>query len=399
VVGDPSNRFRGKFSPDEPARDFTAPIVSRLSCNLPGQNSRTSDDDAALRRLKELVASSNRPLETMLATLADAACRLTGASGAAIARWKDGAMICRARSGGTAPPIGARLSAESGISGECLRSGEVQNCADTETHPLVDVEVCRSLGLRSIAVLPIEGWRGASGILEVFSPEPSAFNDHDVGILRQLSALAGRARAAKPHSASSAGNQPAFVLEQRRPSAFLPASDRLWDLASAFFGTRSRPLLFGIGVLAISMVMFSMWLGWQGARVMENRTHAAPSSAGSASQGSATQGDDRSQTSIPSATAPAVVSGALRSPHQAADHKNVATHLQDNDLRDKDPVWNLNPGGEPLFISNGKPSPAMPLRFAAKIDRIPNKKAASKAPEKSAPPSHPLSTLTESSPE
>ena len=394
MVGDPSNQFRGgKFGHDEPDRDFTAQSFSRLSCNLPGQNSRTSDDDAALRQLKDLVASGNRPLEATLATLADAACRLTGASGAAIAMWKDGAMICRARSGGTAPPIGARLSAESGISGQCLRSGEVQNCADTETHPLVDVEVCRSLGLRSIVVLPIEGWRGASGILEVFSHEPSAFKDQDVAILRQLSALAGRARAAKPHSASSVVNQPAFVLEQRRPSAFLPASDRLWDLASAFFGTRSRPLLFGIGVLAISMVMFSMWLGWQGARVMENRPHAAPSSAGSAGEG-----DGLNHSALPTATVPSSVVVGAPAKHEAAGHasklNSVPNHSQDND-----PVWNLNPGGEPLFISNGKPSPATPLKFAAKIDRIPNKKATSKTPEKTAPPSHPRNTLTESSPE
>jgi hypothetical protein len=151
-------------------------------------------------------------------------------------------------------------------------------------------------------------------------------------------------------------------------------------------------------VLAISMVMFSMWLGWQGARIMENRsienrTHAAPSSAGSAGEG-----DSRSQSAIPGGSvAPSVLVG-VPARHQAADHeseiKGVATHLQDND-----PVWNLNPGGEPLFISNGKPSPAMPLKFAAKIDRIPSKKAASKAAEKPETPSDPLNTRTESSPE
>jgi GAF domain len=404
VVGDPSNQFLahqfrgGKSGHDESGRDFTAPAVSRLSCNLPGQNSRTSDDSTTLRHLKDLIASGISPLESMLAMLAIAACRLTGASGAAIAMWKDGAMICRARSGGTAPPIGARLSAESGISGECLRSGEVQNCADTETHPLVDVEVCRSLGFRSIAVLPIEGWREANGILEVFSPEPCAFNDHDIAILRQLSALAGRARAARPHGASSVANQTALLMQQRQPSGFLPASDRFWDLASAFFGTRSRPLLFGIVVLAISMVMFSMWLGWQGARIMENRsmenrTHAAPSSAGSAGEG-----DSRSQSAIPDRTVAPTVVGGAPAKLQGADHesknKGVANHLPEND-----PVWSLNPGGEPLFISNGKPSPAMPLKFAAKIERIPNKKTNSKASEKSALKSSPRNMMTESSPE
>jgi putative methionine-R-sulfoxide reductase with GAF domain len=400
VVGDPSNQFRGsKFGHNETGRDFTAQAFSRLSCNLPGQNSHTLDDSTALRYLKELVASGNRPLESMLSNLADAACRLTGASGAAIAMWKDGAMICRARSGEVAPPIGARLSAESGISGECLRSGEVQNCADTEAHPLVDVEVCRILGLRSIAVLPIDGWRGASGILEVFSHEPSAFNDRDIAVLRELSTLAGRARAARPHSASSVAHKPAMVIEKRNPPGFLIASERFWDLAFAFFGTRSRPLLCGIGVLAIAMVGFSMWLGWQGARVLENRTHAAPASAGTAGKG-----DDVSQSVVPRVTAPspAVVGAAAK--HEAADHdsktRSVTSHFQyGNHFQDNDPVWSPNPGGEPLFISNGKPSPGMPLKFAAKVDRIPNKKTNSKGTEKPVPQSSPQKALTESSPE
>lgn len=404
MVGDPYNQFRaqfrgGEFGHDERGRDFTAPAASRLSCNLPGQDSRSSDDSKTLRHLKDVITSGNRPLELTLAMLADTACRLTGASGAAIAMWKDGAMICRARSGGTAPPIGARLSAESGISGECLRSGELQNCADTENNPLVDVEVCRTLGFRSIVVLPIDGWRGANGILEVFSPEPCAFNDQDIAVLRQLSVLAGRARAAKPHGASSIANQSALLMQPRHPSA----SDRLCDLAAAFFGTRSRPLLFGIGVLAISMVMFSMWLGWQGARVvenrrMENRTHAAPSSAGSTGAP-----NGRSQSAIPDGTtSPTVVVGTPAKLQAADDEskiKSVVNHSQDNHSQDKDPVWSLNPGGEPLFISNGKPSPAMPLKFAAKVDRIPNKKNFGKASEKLAPKANPQKMITESSPE
>jgi hypothetical protein len=52
-----------------------------------------------------------------------------------------------------------------GISGECLRTGKIQHCADTENDPLVDVEVCRGLGLRSIAVLPIQGRGGIKELL------------------------------------------------------------------------------------------------------------------------------------------------------------------------------------------------------------------------------------------
>ncbi|MGA8067467.1 MAG: GAF domain-containing protein, partial [Terriglobales bacterium] len=104
--------------------------------------------------MRNLIATGDHRLDTILGTITDAARQLTGASGAALAMWKDGAMVCRARSGETAPALGARLSAETGISGECLRTGKLQHCLDTENDPLVDVEVCRSLGLRSIAVLP-----------------------------------------------------------------------------------------------------------------------------------------------------------------------------------------------------------------------------------------------------
>ena len=137
-------------------------------------------ESAVLASLKELVAAGDQRLEPILKTITDTARQLTGASGAALAMWREGAMVCRARSGDTAPPLGAQLSAETGISGECLRTGKVQNCADTENDPLVDLEVCRSLGLRSIAVLPILGWRGINGVIEVFSPETAAFSEKHI---------------------------------------------------------------------------------------------------------------------------------------------------------------------------------------------------------------------------
>ena len=166
------------------------------------QRNGDPDEPQLLSTLRELVAAGEHRLDPMLAAIADGALLLTGATGVAIAMWKDGAMVCRARSGETAPPLGAQLSADKGISGECLRTGKVQHCVDTEKNRLVDVEVCRTLGLRSIAVLPIQGWRGVNGILEAFSTEPAAFNPHHLGVLEQLAGLAERARAAKPVGAS-----------------------------------------------------------------------------------------------------------------------------------------------------------------------------------------------------
>ena len=276
----------------------------------------------------------------MLATIADAARQLTGASGAALAMWKDGAMVCRARSGDAAPALGAQLSAETGISGECLRTGEIQHCPDTENDTLVDMEVCRGLGLRSIAVLPIQGWRGINGILEVLSTQPAAFTEPHIALLQQLAALAERARASQPHSASSAAPKLPAALEKSQPSGLLPASDRVGDVALAFLGTRSRPFVLGaVGLIAISLLALVIWLGWRGPDEADGKAHAVTPSA------------------VNATTA------------------NVATALPpDKHPPDNDPVWKASPGGEFLFPSKEKTSAGTPVKFASKVDVVAGKK-------------------------
>ena len=275
----------------------------------------------------------------MLASITDAARQLAGASGAALAMWKDGAMVCRARSGDPAPPLGAHLSAVSGISGECLRTGKMQHCADTENDPLVDAEVCRTLGLRSIAVLPIQGWRGINGILEVFSTRPAAFTEQDILLLQQLAALAERARASQPHNASSATRKIPPVIEKPRTSGLLPASDRVGDVALAFLGARSRPLVLGaIGIVAISLLALVIWLGWRGPDDVDGKAQA--------------------QLKTPSASATIINAETIN----AVTARRPAKRPLDND-----PVWNANPGGEPLVRFAGKTSAGTPVRFASKV--------------------------------
>jgi TonB family protein len=360
VVSPPSSPFRSRTKQKTFDREFSQQIFSSLRDDLRedsyGRPSRNLDESTALSYLKELIAAGDHRLDPMLATLTDAACRLTGATGAALAMWKDGAMMCRARSGETAPAIGARLSADTGISGECLRTGNVQNCADTENDPLVDVEVCRRLGLRSIAVLPIPGWRGINGILEVFSTKPAAFTEQNIELLQQLAALAERARAARPHGASSsAPRQPSAIEKQKPKSSLLPASDRFGDMAMAYLGTRSRSFVLGIGLVAISLIGLAIWLGWRGAEETE-------SGASRATAMSTNQGLD-----------PGVKLGVEETPMEIVVGSSVvgsSGHASDKHALDDDPVWKPNPGGEPLFPTNAKPSPGMPLKFAAKIDRI-----------------------------
>ena len=206
-----------------------------------------------LASLKDLISSGELRLDPMLAAIASAARRLTGASGSAIAMWREGVMVCRARSGETAPALGAELNAETGISGECLRTGEVQHCPDTEKNPLVNVEVCRALGLRSMVVLPIRGWHGINGILEVFGTEPAAFSERQIALLGQLAALAERARSSHPRGASQIVAK--APEEKPRPSGMLRASDRVRVVVLAVVGRRSGRFVLGaIGVAAIVLV-------------------------------------------------------------------------------------------------------------------------------------------------
>jgi TonB family protein len=329
-------------------RDFLPETSSsglgNTSGNISGNISANSDESTTLSSLKELIAAGDHRLDPMLATIADAARQLTGASGAALAMWKDGAMVCRARSGDTAPALGARLSAETGISGECLRSGKTQHCVDTENDPLVDVEVCRSLGLRSIAVLPIQGWRGINGILEVFSTKPATFTEQNIALLQQLAALAERARASQPHDASSAARRLPSAIERPQRSGLFPASDRVGDMALAFLGARSRPLVLGaIGLVAISLLALVIWLGRRGPDEADGKAQATTPSSGGATTVNAT---------VNAATA--------YLPHR---------HPPDND-----PVWKANPGGESLFPSGGKTSAGTPVKFASKMDVVSGKK-------------------------
>lgn len=127
--------------------------------------------------------------EAALRKIAEAALSATGASGAALALRRNGSVLCLARAGEMAPPLGARLDDHSGISGECLREGHALCCHDTETDTRVDAEACRSLGLRSLAVAAVRNGDQIIGILEVFSPHPAAFTERHMEVLRQLAEL------------------------------------------------------------------------------------------------------------------------------------------------------------------------------------------------------------------
>jgi putative methionine-R-sulfoxide reductase with GAF domain len=128
-------------------------------------------------------------LEPAISLIAERAQTLTGASGAAIALRKGDEMVCRARAGRTAPDLGVRLQSDSGISADCVRTGQVVLCHDAQYDPQVDVAACQRLGVRSILAAPLRHFRKTLGVFEVFSSLPHAFADRDVATMQLLSSV------------------------------------------------------------------------------------------------------------------------------------------------------------------------------------------------------------------
>lgn len=128
-------------------------------------------------------------LEPAIGVITERAQVLTGATGAAIALRKGDEVICRARAGRTAPDLGVRLQMDSGISAECLKTGEVVLCNDAEASPYVDRISCTRLGVRSILAAPLRRFQSTLGIFEVLSAAPNAFNHNDVATMQLLSSM------------------------------------------------------------------------------------------------------------------------------------------------------------------------------------------------------------------
>ena len=114
-------------------------------------------------------------LEPGITNIAERAQALTGATGAAIALSTGGEIVCKARTGRTAPDLGVRLQTDSGLSAECVRTGEILLCHDVESNPRVDLASCRRLGARSILVAPLRHCRRTLGVFEVLSATPLCF--------------------------------------------------------------------------------------------------------------------------------------------------------------------------------------------------------------------------------
>ena len=167
------------------------PDNTRVQADLAGSKTPSKSTDSAASSLatdslqeiteiaRKLAAhgggspSLDLAFDLVLHEIAEQARVASGATGAAIALTRDGKMVCRATTGDNAPDLGVSVEAASGLTGICLRTGNVQQCVDTDSYPGVDAETCRRLGVRSMLLIPLVDADQAFGVMELFSSSPS----------------------------------------------------------------------------------------------------------------------------------------------------------------------------------------------------------------------------------
>ena len=206
-------------------------------------------------------------LDLILNQVVEQARKATEATGAAIALARDGQMVCRATAGANAPDLGVRVETESGLTGACLKSGEVQQCSDTETDARVDAEACRRLGVRSMLILPIGEGQKPFGILEVLSSHSHAFGQHDINSLKPLAQrIAVNKRGAEEGAIPDIPNRSETGPERLRELEGLEISPEIASLEETV-DVKGKDIWTSVLVVLViaTAVALGIVIGWGGA--------------------------------------------------------------------------------------------------------------------------------------
>ncbi len=307
------------------------PIVSRVETGLAPSQTRQAASlqvEAVRREVREI----GDDVEAVLLLVTERALSLTGASGAALALLTDGKMVCRARAGEPAPPLGAPVDAKQGLSGECVRNGLLVSCEDTGNDPRIDPEVCRALGIGSLMATPIVSDFRVVGLLEIFSPHSRNFTKVHETVLERLVEMIPKTHREKrqPESIQPEATQPETPIgseavpqppvsgasstepEATEATSMHATPEALWEqkpevseqasqtVAESASGVRPHLLhwtLLGLAILAVAMA-----LGYLVGSTMPSRWTPSPQAsqqsvvngAEAASRGSGQSATDRS---------------------------------------------------------------------------------------------------------
>ena len=190
---------------DRRVADLEAEVTERTRAEE--ELRRDGERFSAIIATQRDIATAELDLSAVMDLIVTRTQALTGSSGAVLEMAEGNEMVYRSASGRAAPYVGLRAPKDAGLSGECLRTGQILRCDDAERDPRVNLEECRRTGARSMIVVPLR-YRGiVIGVLQIVSPELFAFGPVDEQTLQLMAGLIG---AAMSHAAEFRAKQAAL---------------------------------------------------------------------------------------------------------------------------------------------------------------------------------------------
>jgi diguanylate cyclase (GGDEF)-like protein len=153
---------------------------------------------ASLDRLIEtqtVISTTDLDLDGVMSLVAREALVIAGGDGAVVELAEGQEVYCAAAAGTAVPFLGLRLKANASITGECFRTGQLLICTDSETDSRVGREACRTVGARSMIVVPLAHGGEVKGVLIVWSTAAHDFRGHESQLLSLLANTSGAAMA------------------------------------------------------------------------------------------------------------------------------------------------------------------------------------------------------------
>jgi GAF domain-containing protein len=239
----------------EESSELAPPAKPHPAVPIPDRSGLLSGVEAVRREIHEI----GDDVDAVLQLVTERALTLTGASGAALAFLTEDKMICRARAGEPAPPLGTPVNVKEGLSGECVRSDLLVSCEDTENDPRVDPEVCRTLGIGSMMAAPIVSYLRVVGLLEVFSPHPRGFAKVHEAVLDRLVEIIPKAHRENTQS-ESASPEPEVRDQVSQRILEQIASAQVPELPEP--APKVRSSLLNLALLGLAVAVAAMALGY-----------------------------------------------------------------------------------------------------------------------------------------
>ncbi len=179
----------------------------------------------------------------------------TCATGAFIGWVRGGQMVARALNGVTSGEFVTYLRRDPRMVDACLRTSTLQYCHNSENFPGLDAAVCRSLGARSIVLVPVlKDAKEKIGVLGAFSSQADAFTAGDLVAIQSMSQRVADTIARVDELASdSVARVPAQVQEiSRAPSQVLAESIKAKAVALALGARKSLLAALVAGTLLLA---------------------------------------------------------------------------------------------------------------------------------------------------